>query len=220
MGRLVVFEGIDGSGKSTQFQLLRDKLAALRVDFRDIAFPQYVEQSSALIKMYLSGEFGHDPEAVNAYAASSFYAVDRFASFAKNWGDYYRGGGTIITDRYTQSNAIHQGSKLSGAERIEYFDWLYSYEFKLLALPRPDLVLYMDIPVSVSVKRLQTRARQTGTRADIHELDEAYLAKCRECGLEAAEYYGWTVIPCVKDGRIRTKAELHNEISRYWSTLK
>lgn len=207
-----MFEGIDGSGKSTQFKLMCERLERENVDFKRLVFPQYSEPSSMLIRMYLNGDFGTDPEAVNAYAAASFYAVDRYASYVQKWRDYYKNGGIILTDRYTTSNAVHQGSKIAPENRNDFFRWLYEYEFDLLGLPAPDSVIYMEIPLEVSVEQMRKREAETHTHGDIHETDMEYLAKCCDSGGSAAEYYGWDKIVCVKDGKMRSMKELHEEI--------
>ncbi|MBQ8975279.1 MAG: deoxynucleoside kinase [Oscillospiraceae bacterium] len=212
MGKLIVFEGIDGSGKSTQFRLLCDRLRDEGVDFQSITFPQYSEPSSALIRMYLAGQFGEDPSAVNPYAASSFYAVDRYASYVSKWGRYYKSGGVIITDRYTTSNAIHQGGKLTGGKRREYFRWLYDYEFERMGLPRPDKVLYMRSPIEVCEKRMRLRESQTNTSADIHEKNSAYLRKCHDCALEAADFYSWDTVDCMRGAVERTPEDIAGQI--------
>ena len=212
MGKLIVLEGIDGSGKSTQFGLLSVRLEREDVRFRRLRFPRYEEESSALIRLYLGGRFGSDPESVNAYAASTFFAVDRFASWAEDWRDYYRAGGLLLTDRYTTSNAIHQGAKLEGEAREEFFRWLYDFEFRLMELPKPDRVIYIDIPAERAIERLRAREAATGTGADIHEKDAAYLRKCRETGLAAAEYYGWNVVSAFSGGTGRSPEDIHEEI--------
>jgi dTMP kinase len=212
MGKLIVIEGIDGSGKSTQFRLLRERFAEEKRDFRSITFPRYSEPSSALIKMYLGGVFGSDPSAVNAYAAGVFFAVDRYSSFHLDWKSYYNEGGTVITDRYTTSNAIHQAAKLSGEERREYFRWLRDFEYTLLGLPQPDLVLYLNIPASVATNRLKLRESESGLKGDIHESNRRYLENCVVCGAEASDYYGWLKIDCLRDGEPRDAAEIHREI--------
>jgi len=217
LGRLVVIEGIDGSGKSTQFKLLCGRLEREARDFMRVTFPQYSEPSSALVKMYLSGEFGTDPEDVNAYAASSFFAVDRFASYKKQWQRYFECGGTVLTDRYTTSNAIHQGSKLEDSERTHFFTWLYEYEFGLLRLPRPTAVIYLDVPVEVSVARMRLREKETGAKADIHETDTEYLRKCADCGRQAAVHYGWHTVSGMTVNREKSEEELHAEIYRLFS---
>jgi len=212
LGKLIVFEGIDGSGKSTQFRLMCKRLEAEGRDFRRIQFPRYDEPSSALIKMYLSGDFGKDPDAINAYAASSFYAVDRFASFVTDWQSYYESGGLILTDRYTTSNALHQGAKMPFAKRKDFFEWLYDHEFDRFGLPRPDMVLFMSIDASLAADRLRSRETETGTDADIHESNLAYLSACAESGNEAALQYGWAVIECARDNCSRSESDIHNEV--------
>lgn len=212
MGKLIVFEGTDGSGKSTQFELLAKRLEAEQIGFQRLRFPQYEEPSSALIRMYLGGAFGDDPEAVNAYAASTFYAVDRYASYQRVWKDYYQGGGLVVSDRYTTSNAVHQGSKVPEGERAEFFRWLYDLEYNRMGLPRPDLVVLLDMPVELSEQLMRKREQSTGTHADIHERDEDYLKKCRDVALHAAKYYGWRTVSCAKDGAIRGVEDIHEEV--------
>ena len=212
MGKLIVFEGTDGSGKSTQFELLAKRLEAEQIGFQRLRFPQYEEPSSALIRMYLGGAFGDDPEAVNAYAASTFYAVDRYASYQRVWKDYYQGGGFVVSDRYTTSNAVHQGSKVPEGELAEFFRWLYDLEYDRMGLPRPDLVVLLDMPVELSEQLMRKREQSTGTHADIHERDEDYLKKCRDVALHAAKYYGWRTVSCAKDGAIRGVEDIHEEV--------
>ena len=215
MGKLIVIEGTDGSGKSTQFKLLTQRLESENRAFRKLVFPQYSEPSSALIKMYLGGEFGANPSDVNAYAASAFYAVDRYASYKKVWGQWYEDGGLIVSDRYTTSNAVHQASKEPEETRREFLKWLYDFEYEKLGLPQPDLVLYLDVPTDFTEQLLRHREQATNTHADIHEQDHHYLATCRRTGRTAAEYYGWTVIQCVGDGRMRSIEDIHEEIYRH-----
>ncbi|MGN1002247.1 MAG: dTMP kinase [Oscillospiraceae bacterium] len=211
-GKLIVMEGIDGSGKSTQYRMLCERLEKEGKAFRKIVFPRYDKESSALIRQYLGGEFGSKPSDVNAYAASTFFAVDRFASFKTEWEDYYRSGGLVLSDRYTTSNACHQGSKLPPAERQAFLDWLYDFEFRLLGLPQPDLVLYLDIDIETSRRQMQRRQSDTGTQADIHEKDFAYLAACLDAGHYAAAHYGWQRIHCVRDGAMRSMDDIHEDI--------
>ena len=212
MGKLIVIEGTDGSGKSTQFRLMSEHLEKDGIAFKHIVFPRYSEESSALIRMYLGGQFGDKPSDVNAYAASSFYAVDRYASYKMDWGKWYEEGGVVVSDRYTTSNAVHQASKESGQARQDYLKWLYEFEYDQLGLPRPDLTIYLDVPTDFTEKMLRGREQATNTKADIHEKDMQYLATCRQCGRDAAAFYGWTVIQCVKDGKMRSMEDIHNEI--------
>ena len=215
MGKLIVIEGTDGSGKSTQFRLLTDRLESEQVKFQKLVFPQYSEPSSALIRMYLGGEFGKSPSDVNAYAASAFYSVDRYASYRKVWGKRYEEGGLVVSDRYTTSNAVHQASKEPEDKREDFLNWLYDFEYDKLGLPRPDLVIYLDVPTDFTEKMLRHRESETHTHADIHEQDMQYLATCRRMGRAAAEHYGWTVIRCVRDGAMRTMEDIHEEIYRH-----
>lgn len=215
MGKLIVIEGTDGSGKSTQFRLMSQRLTDEGKVFKHIVFPRYSEESSALIRMYLGGQFGSKPSDVNAYAASSFYAVDRFASYKMDWGNWYENGGLILSDRYTTSNAVHQTSKLPAEQQEEYLHWLYDFEYEKLGLPRPDLTIYLDVPTDFTEKMLRSREASTNTQADIHEQDTAYLATCRKTGRAAAQYYGWTVINCVKDGAMRSIEDIHEEIYQH-----
>ena len=215
MGKLIVIEGTDGSGKSTQFRMLWEHLESEHVPFQHIVFPRYKEESSALIRMYLGGQFGDKPSDVNAYAASSFYAVDRYASYKMDWGKYYEEGGLVLSDRYTTSNAVHQASKEPEDRQDQFLHWLYDFEYGKLGLPRPDLTIYLDVPTDFTEKLLRHREADTNTKADIHEKDMAYLATCRETGRKAAAYYGWTVIHCVKDGHMRSIEDIHKEIYRH-----
>lgn len=216
-GKLIVFEGTDGSGKSTQFARLCKRMEEEGRPFQRLIFPQYDKPSSALLRMYLGGEFGSRPEDVNAYAASTFYAVDRYASWKQVWGEAYRRGELILADRYTTSNAVHQASKVPQGERAAFFEWLADFEYNKLGLPRPDLVLYLDMPTEKAVENLRRRESATHTKGDIHEVNTAYLAQCRETALQAAEHYGWRRLACVDGaGNLRTVDDLHGEI---WKIL-
>ena len=212
MGKLIVIEGTDGSGKSTQFRLMSEHLEKDGIVFKHLVFPRYSEESSALIRMYLGGQFGSNPNDVNAYAASAFYAVDRFASYKMDWGQWYEDGGVILSDRYTTSNAVHQASKETGENREKFLQWLYDFEYNKMGLPQPDLIIYLDVPTDYTEKMMRKREQDTNTSADIHEKDMQYLATCRECGRNAAAFYGWHVIQCVKDGQMRTIEDIHQEI--------
>ena len=214
-GKLIVLEGIDGSGKSAQYRRLCARMEKQKIDYNHIVFPRYDKESSALVRMYLSGQFGSHPGDVNPYAASTFYAVDRFASYREDWGKIYENGGLILSDRYTTSNAVHQGSKLPAEELPEFFAWLYDLEYNKMGLPKPDMVIYLDVDVQTSLSRMARRQQNTNTKADIHEQDLEYLATCRRTGRAAAEYYGWTVIGCVKNGAMRSIDDIHEEIYRH-----
>lgn len=202
---LIVIEGLDGSGKATNAALLKEYLEKQGKTVKKITFPDYESNSSALIKMYLAGEFGNKPTDVGAYAASTFYAVDRFASYKKDWEQNYKNGEWIIADRYTTSNAVHQASKLEGDARDEYLLWLYEFEFGKMGLPKPDAVIYLDVPPEVSQKLMEGRYNGDNSKKDIHERDVEYLNHCRDAALYAAQKLGWHRIPLAKDGRMDSR---------------
>ncbi len=196
-GKLFVIDGLDGSGKTTQNSRVA-RLLAERMPVRAISFPDYGDESSALVRMYLRGDFGQDANGVNPYAASSFYAVDRYAAYVRHWRDFYLSGGVVLAARYVSSNAIHQMSKLPREEWDGFLSWLSEYEYGKLGLPRPDRILFLDMPRRVADGLLLSRYRKDGGKEDIHERDRAYLARCEEAAAYAARAEGWTVIPCAK----------------------
>lgn len=213
-GKLIVLEGIDGSGKATQSALLEKKLKAEGKEVMHISFPDYDSDSSALVKMYLAGQFGKDPGDVNPYAASLFYAVDRFASYRTKWKDFYEKGGIVIADRYTTSNMVHQMTKYEEEkERKDFLTWLEKTEYEELELPRPDLVILLDIPLSISENLVKERAKQGGTM-DIHEQHLDYLKKCHDAYQELVTIYGWQKIACAKDGSLRSMEDIAAEVEK------
>ena len=212
MGKLIVIEGLDGSGKSTQLELLPKGLKEKGIACQTVSFPNYDDDSSALVKMYLAGQFGSKPGDVNAFAASCFYACDRYASFKKDWGNYYEKGGIIVSGRYTTSNAVHQCSKLPESEWEGFLSWLYDFEYKKLGIPAPDKVIFLDMPTEVSQKLLDKRYSADGGKKDIHECDIEYLNKCRKAALFTAEYSGWVKISCAKDGEPRTIEDIAADV--------
>ena len=211
-GKLIVLEGTDGSGKSTQARLLARHLEAAGLPFREIDFPRYGNPFAEPAKRYLEGALGNRPGDVNAYAASVLYAVDRFASYKEDWGVAYEAGALILANRYTTSNAVHQASKLPEEERGAYLEWLFDLEYGRMGLPEPDLVVYLDLPTELSEAMLRQRQQATGTHADIHEQDEAYLRACRDSARQIAGTLGWTVVRCDREGRVRPAEEIHREI--------
>jgi dTMP kinase len=212
MGKLIVIEGLDGSGKSTQLELLPKNLTENGIECRSVSFPDYDNPSSTLVKMYLKGDFGKKPTDVNAYAASCFYGVDRYASFKTAWGDFYNAGGTVVSGRYTTSNAVHQCSKLPENEWEDFLEWLYDFEYKKMAIPKPDKVIFLDMPIEVSQKLLSNRYKGDESKKDIHESDTEYLARCRKAALFTAKYSNWDIIPCSQNGEPRTIEEIANDV--------
>ena len=210
MGKLIVIEGLDGSGKATQAKRLAAALRARGTRVREVSFPDYDSPSSSLVKMYLGGEFGTRPEDVNAFAASSFFAVDRYASFKKDWQSDYAAG-VIIADRYTTSNAIHQCSKLDRKEWDAYLDWLFRFEYELLGIPAPDLVVYLRVDPAVSQRLMRERYHGEDLR-DIHEKDLRYLGRCREAAEYCAAKLGWRAVECCEDGAMRSVEAIQADI--------
>ena len=211
-GKLIVFEGTDGSGKATQTRLLCQALEQAGIPYQEIDFPRYGKPSAAMVQEYLDGNLGKKPGDVNAYAASMFYAMDRYASYKQDWGPFYEAGGLIVADRYTTSNAVHQASKLPDDERNVYLDWLFDTEYRLLGLPKPELVIYLDMPTEITEKMMRQREQVTGTHADIHEQDEAYLKRCRANAKEVVKTCGWAVINCAAGNAPRTPEDIHREV--------
>ncbi len=212
MGKLIVIEGLDGSGKSTQLELLPKGLRSVGIDSKTVSFPDYESDSSALVKMYLSGEFGKKPDDVNAYAASTFYAVDRYASYKTGWGEYYSAGGTVVAGRYTTSNAVHQASKLPKEKWADFLSWLYDFEYNKIGIPKPDLVIFLDMPIEVSQKLMTKRYSENGGKKDIHEKDVEYLNHCRDAAIFTADFSGWKIISCASDGKARSIEDISADI--------
>jgi dTMP kinase len=207
-GRLLVIEGIDGSGKSTQVNNLSERLMREGKDFRYQKFPRYDNPSSQLLRMYLGGEFGRDPDAVNPYATSAFFAVDRAAAFLQELGEFYRSGGIILCDRYTTSNAVHQAAKLPEEEQIRFTDWLFDFEYNKLGLPEPDRVFFLDISPELSAKMIKER----GQGEDIQEADIGFIVRSADAARRIAAHYKWTMIRCERDGVLRPPGQIAEEI--------
>lgn len=212
-GKLIVIEGTDGSGKATQSGQLVTRLKAEGLNVRKVDYPNYQSQSSALVKMYLNGEFGNRPEDVNAYAASAFYAVDRIASYKKEWEEFYLNGGIVIADRYTTSNMIHQAAKIKDqAAKEAYLAWLWDFEFIKCGLPVPDKVIFLEMPPAVSQELMRGRENKTGGSKDIHEQSSEYLSYCFTNACDIAAAYDWHKVACTYKGKIKTIEQIHSEI--------
>lgn len=209
---LIVLEGLDGSGKGTQAGLLESALKKQLGDLRRVTFPDYDSPSSALVKMYLAGEFGAEPQDVNAFAAGAFYAVDRFASYKKNWEQDYKKGVPILADRYATANLIYQLVKLPQPQWEGYIAWAEDFEYGKLGLPRPGRVIYLDMPVEVSQQLLSQRYQGDEGKKDIHENHQGFLRDCARAAAFVAEKQGWSVIRCAENGKPLPKEEIHRQV--------
>lgn len=214
MSKLIVIEGLDGSGKSTQLELLISALEKAGKRVRKIKLPDYESPSSTLVKMYLGGEFGKDPNAVNAYAAGAFYAVDRYASFTLDWKTDYESDKIIVADRYATSNSIYQTEKIAEADWDSYLDWSADFEYNKLGIPKPDAVIYLDMPVDISQKLMTGRYGGNESKKDVHEADVAFLEKCRKSALYAASRQGWHIVECSNGKEPYSIEKIHNEIMK------
>ena len=196
MGKLIVIEGLDGSGKATQANLLYERLSRNFEKVKKVTFPDYESDSSAPVRMYLSGKLSDRPDGVNAFAASSFYAVDRYISYKTSWEQLYNDGGIIVADRYTTSNGVHQCSKLPSEEWNSFMDWLYDFEYGRIGIPKPDAVIYLDMSPEVSQKLMSKRYLGDESKKDIHEKDREYLEKSRKAAYFCVCHDNWTRIKC------------------------
>ncbi|WP_405353931.1 dTMP kinase [Ruminococcus sp.] len=212
--KFIVIEGLDGSGKATQTKILFDKISATSKTVKKLEFPDYANESSALVKMYLGGEFGSNPNDVNAYAASAFYAVDRVASFLKFWKKDYESDSVILSDRYATSNIIYQMSKLDKADWDSFIEWQEDFEYNKLAVPKPDKIIYLDVEPEVSQKLINKRYEGDENKKDLHEKNFAFLLECRKSALYAAKKCGWIVINCCENGEIKPIEVIAAEIEK------
>lgn len=220
MGKFIAIDGLDGSGKGTQSEKLVEKLKSEGKKVRVLSFPIYENDSSLFVRMYLEGKFGNKPSDTNAYAASMFFATDRYVSYATDWKkDILDEDTYVVANRYTTANAVHQLSKLPREEWDEFLKWLWDFEFGKLGLPMPDLVLYLELPPRLSLSLVKSRSDSTGQKMDIHELDTAYMDKCYEAALYSCEKLGWKRIQCYNQDQIRTIDDIFEEIYKEASKL-
>ena len=218
MGKLIVIEGVDSSGKETQTKLLYEALKAENNLVEKISFPDYESDFCLPVKRYLAGDLGDNPDDVNAYAASSFYAIDRYASYKTKWGAFYENGGTVVCDRYVTSNIVHQAMKIHG-DKKPFIDWLTDFEYNKLGLPVPDAVIFLDMPPEFAQMLMAERKNKiTGEdQKDIHEKNASYLQQAYDNAVVVAEHLGWHRIYCVEDGKFKKIEEIHKEISQFLS---
>lgn len=215
MGKLFVIDGTDGSGKQTQFDLLKEHLTQSGINYRTVSFPNYDSPSSSLVKMYLSGEFGENAKDVSPYIASTFYAVDRYATYTKEYKEYFEAGGIILADRYTTANMVHQAGKISDlTEREKYLNWLFDLEFNIYGLPLPTKVFFLNMPPEKVKELIKNRENKFthDNKKDIHERDQKHIEDSYNAACNLVDTYGWKEIKCVENEILRTREDIHNEI--------
>lgn len=212
MSRLIIIEGLDGCGKSTQTALLEEYFSSENIKYKKIKLPDYDSPSSTLVKMYLGGEFGSSADDVNAYAAGAFYAVDRFASYKLGWKSDYDSGTLILADRYATSNSIYQMEKIEKSKWDEYLDWSSDFEYNKIGIPKPDLVIFLDMPVEISQRLMTSRYNGNENKKDVHEADVTFLQNCRRAALYAAERQGWKIVPCAFGSQPLSIEQIHNTV--------
>ena len=213
MGKFIAIDGLDGSGKGTQSEILVQRLRDEGKQVRVLSFPVYESDSSIFVRMYLEGKLGDKPSDTNAYAASMFFAADRYVSYATDWKRDIEDPNTyVVANRYTTANAVHQLSKLPKSEWEGFLAWLWDFEFSKLGLPEPDLVLYLELPPKLSLSLVRSRSDSTGQKMDIHEKDTAYMDKCYEAALYSCKRLGWSQIRCYNGDNIRTREDIAEEI--------
>ena len=215
MGKLFVIDGTDGSGKQTQIKALKERLEKEGIEFKSVSFPNYESESSALVKIYLNGELSEDPKEISPYIASTFYAADRYITFKKEYEEYYKNGGIILADRYTTSNMVHQAGKIKDdKEREKFLNWLWDFEFNLYGLPIPTEVFFLNMPTEYALKLMENRKNKITKeeKKDIHERNQEHMKDAYNEACKLSKKYNWKEIKCVKDGKIRTIEDIHEEI--------
>lgn len=215
MGKLFVIDGTDGSGKQTQFQKLQERLSKEGINYKTVSFPNYDNPSSSLVKMYLSGEFGENAKEISPYIASTFYAADRYATFKTGLEEYYNNGGIILADRYTTANMVHQAGKIKDeVEREKFLDWLWDFEFNLYGLPIPTKAFFLNMPPDYAMKLMENRENKFTheSKKDIHERDKSHITDSYNAACSLVDKYNWYEVKCVKEDKIRTIEDIHEEI--------
>lgn len=215
MGKIFVIEGTDGSGKQTQVQKLQERFDKEKIDYKMVSFPNYNSPTSALVKMYLAGEFGENAQEISPYIASTFYAVDRYGTYQKELKEYYENGGIIIADRYTTANMVHQAGKIKDdTEREKFLEWLYDFEFNIYKLPKPTKAFFINMPPEYALKLIENRANKFTNEQtkDIHERDKNHIVNSYEAACKVVDKYNWYNVKCVSNGEIRSIEDIHEEI--------
>ncbi|MCH5324333.1 MAG: deoxynucleoside kinase [Eubacterium sp.] len=210
-GQLIVIEGLDGCGKSTQLERLKNKYGDKA---RFISFPNYDSASGEIIKQYLTDGFHEENSMTGCYTAAGFYAIDRYISYKTDWEKDYKDGRLIVAARYTSSNAIYQMAKLPKEQWDGFLDWLTDHEFVKFAIPKPALTVFLDMPTEISQQLLSGRYDGDEQKKDIHEKNVAFLQSCRSAAMYAAEKQGWVILPCSADGKPLSVEEVGEKLEK------
>lgn len=218
MGKIIVIEGTDASGKQTQTDLLYDILKKDNNNIMKLTFPDYKSETSIFVRMYLEGKFGDSADSVDAKTASVFYAADRYASYKLKWEEFIKKDDSIIIfDRYVTSNMVHQAAKYDDIEKKnEFLDWVYDFEYNILGLPKPDKVIFLNMRYDLALKLMEKRNNKITDESekDIHERDSEYMKKCYENACFVAKKYDWNEVKCFENDEIRTIEDIHDEIRK------
>ena len=215
MARIIVFEGTDASGKATQSKLLEKRLRAAGYNVIKRSFPAYEVDSSLFVRNYLGGKYGENASDISPYAASTFYAVDRYDSFHTDWKVFTEKENTIIVlDRYVTSNIVHQCSKIeSKKDKLKFIRWAQELEYIHMGLPKPDLVFFLKMPTEKVIELKTTRTEDLGVEEDLHEKDHEHLRLAFDNACSVSSLLKWETIDCVDaEDNIRTIDNISNEI--------
>ncbi len=208
-GRLIVLDGIDGSGKSTQLKMLDDELKFIGYKTEVIHFPQHGSRSAAMVDDYLAGKFG----SVNPYAASAFYAVDRFEAGPRIEA-WLKEGKVVLSDRYVTANAAHQGGKIvDHFERLKFFKWLDNLEYTVFGIPKPDLNIILNVPAEAAIQLLKLRAEDAHHVDKMHEPNKQHLVNSYNAFVEISRLFPNTkLIECVQNNELLPPEQIHNKV--------
>lgn len=209
LNNLIVIEGLDGTGKATQSKMLAEHLRVFL-----FSFPNYNSKSSALVEMYLNGEFGRNAASINPYQASAMFAVDRLGTYLKEMKTILERAGKIVADRYTTSNILYQTAKFDRVEeKNDFIKWVRRFEYKDLQLPEPTQTFLLNVPFEAFVDMMTLRNDNKHDGEDIHEADMDYLKKVYENAQYVAEKLHWDIIECVDEsGNLLSRREINRRI--------
>ena len=212
-GKLIVIEGAcDGIGKTTQFNMLYDRLIQDGYKVVSHHFPSYNTYQGAPVEHYLAGDFG-TPKDNSPYFINGLYAIDRAVTWKTELQESYENDDIVLLDRYTTSSLIYQASVIEDIEeRKKFLDYVSDFEYNRLGIQKPDFVIFLTADFDVANKLRIARGDNEGIKNDLHERDIDYMKHVYDNALFVANYLKWNIITCDKDGKFRTKEDIHDEI--------